>query len=218
MVSTQTLIENNKDLYIQATQHPFLAQLGKAQIDPKALQSFLNQDRVFALGYCKWLAMIAARIPLLEQSSKPNTHDVDSLHLMSFAISNGLREVNMFPNTLASLNLEYRAVEANAACFDYVQYLYQLDNNDDAIVALWALEKVYLDGWGYAKSLDTSRSSPYSELLDNWTCEQFVHFVDTDLKAQVERIQSTDTRRFDDIFASICRLEIAFWEQSLLLQ
>lgn len=157
---------------------------------------------------------------MLENSSNVDNEDVNLLHLMSFAISNGLREVNMFPNTLKSLKLEYKKVEANKACFDYVQYLYSLQNNDEAMVALWALEKVYLDGWSYAKSLDSasSASSPYSELLDNWTCPEFVQFVDTDLKYQVERIKNTDTQKFDEIFAKVCELEIAFWEQSLLLQ
>ena len=213
-ISTEELIENNKDIYLKSSQHAFLTKLGESTLDPVALERFLNQDRVFALGYSKWLGIIAGRIPLLNNSNIVEDEDVKLLHLMSFAISNGLREVNMFPNTLKSLGLKYESVDANAACHDYIKYLYSLPNNDEAMVALWALEKVYLDGWGYAKSL--AKDSPYAELLNNWTAPSFVQFVDIDLKYQVERIKTNDISKFNDIFAKVCQLEIAFWESALL--
>lgn len=216
---TNTLIENNKSAYLNATQHPFLKQLGSAQINPAALEKFLNQDRIFALGYCKWLSAIGGRIPILERSDSAemvDSEDVKLLNLISFAVSNGLREVDMFPNTLTSLNLQFTEVEASETCYAYIRYLYSLRDNDEALVALWALEKIYLDGWSYAKSKDaaTSSPSPYTELLDNWTCPLFVNFVDSDLKYQVERLKG-GTDKLNDIFSQICQHEISFFQQCL---
>ena len=213
MALANELIENNNKIFVEATQHVFLKDLGNGTINPKFVENFLNQDRIFALGYCKWLNSIASRIPLLENSNELNVEQVDLLHLLSFAVSNGLREVNMFPNTLNSLSLNYNErATANSACINYIRYLYGLNNNEDCLVALWALEKVYLEGWAFAKQLKSS--SPYQELLNNWTTETFIKFVDHDLNYQVQNIVNKDIPRFNQIFVDICQLEINFWNES----
>jgi hypothetical protein len=57
----------------------------------------------------------------------------------------------------------------------------------EAIVLLWAMERVFIDAWSHAKSLlsdhpltgnESSHIKTIRELVENWSREEFEQFVD----------------------------------------
>ncbi|KAJ2990339.1 hypothetical protein NUW54_g8498 [Trametes sanguinea] len=96
-----------------------------------------------------------------------------------------------------------------------------LGSLEDGLVFLWAMERVYLDAWSHVKSLlpnATSGAGPalpaIKQLAENWTCPEFVQFVDA-LGSLVNRLSispgSPAYVRAEEIWARVVELEEAFW-------
>ncbi|GAV99833.1 heme oxygenase-like protein [Lentinula edodes] len=98
----------------------------------------------------------------------------------------------------------------------------------DGLIFLWAMERVYLDAWTYVRDL-TNISAPFifsSEstltrtnsailsLSDNWSCPEFVKFVD-DLADLVDSLGiqpgSAEWSRAEEVWARVIELEADFW-------
>lgn len=109
---TQQLLSLSKEDYAAATTHPFLVAAGRLTLSPQALQSWLAQDRFYALlGYTKFLGRLIAKIPSPEED--PDT--VDSkvqrrrLAVLAGAMANIDREVNFFENVARENGLDLAA-------------------------------------------------------------------------------------------------------------
>ncbi|MGB3681663.1 MAG: TenA family transcriptional regulator, partial [Rubrobacteraceae bacterium] len=81
------------------------------------------------------------------------------------------------------------------------------------IVALWSLERAYLEAWRGA----APGGADYQEFVGHWTTQEFADYV-----AGLERIasfslQSADEeerQRAESAFLQVCRLEHDFWEMA----
>lgn len=77
-----------------------------------------------------------------------------------------------------------------------------------ALVALWALERVYRDAWQSA----APGAEPYREIVAHWTEPGFADYV-----AALEHLADTALTDFPSpeqqtVFDQVLRLEIAFWD------
>jgi formylaminopyrimidine deformylase / aminopyrimidine aminohydrolase len=77
-----------------------------------------------------------------------------------------------------------------------------------ALVALWALERVYLEAWRAAQP----GGGAYREIAEHWTSPAFADYV-----AELERLvdaalTETLNQQQEYVFTEVLRLEIAFWD------
>jgi thiaminase/transcriptional activator TenA len=93
---------------------------------------------------------------------------------------------------------------------EYLALLGRIDTSPTpvALVALWALERVYRDAWQAA----APGAEPYREIVAHWTEPGFAdyvaaleHLADTALTDSPSAEQQT-------VFDEVLRLEIAFWD------
>jgi len=80
-----------------------------------------------------------------------------------------------------------------------------------ALVALWALERAYLEAWRGA----TPGRQAYREFVDHWTTPAFAAYV-TGLEAAADRALAAGDAAgaVEQAFLAVARLEQAFWAMS----
>jgi thiaminase/transcriptional activator TenA len=93
----------------------------------------------------------------------------------------------------------------------YNEFLGEMDGQpySSAITALWALERVYLDGWTWA----SPGAAAFRPFVEHWTLPAFTTYVDglataTDAALATE----SDTTAVGEAFAQVADLERRFWD------
>ncbi|RPD75630.1 heme oxygenase-like protein [Lentinus tigrinus ALCF2SS1-7] len=215
--------------YAAATEHPFLTAAGTGTLPLPLLSLYLSQDRLYAAhGYPPFIGQLLTRIPY------SSTHAVDSpeekLHsdvvkVLAFALQNVHREVGMFAEVERKYGLNFAQWRERKATRDYTAEMARvgaLGTLEDGLIFLWAMERVYLDAWKYAKSLlgnvPNHEGDPtllaIRQLVENWTCPEFEQFVD-DIADLVNRLQilpgTAPFIRAEEIWARVVELEEMFW-------
>lgn len=93
------------------------------------------------------------------------------------------------------------------------------------LTALWATERCYLEAWRYARSQtwgveekdeDQVQTCLRTELIPNWTDEEFVAFVDRiggllDEWAERLEMDGSEWRACEDVWVQALGAEEAFW-------
>ncbi|GAA5893843.1 uncharacterized protein JCM6883_003653 [Sporobolomyces salmoneus] len=238
---TQTMLERYDSELKVAIEHPFLTAAGKHELAKDKLSEWLTQDRIYALcGYPKFIASLICALSLSSTSAQRQSQSL--LGLFSFALANIDREVGFFDSLgpKYGLNLEFRPPTTKSlgklqgslvkpTTKAYVDLLIatgaEAGKNgglEEALVLLWGMEKIYLLAWTHAKSQTPSPSvdaeSPIvkalKELINNWTMEEFVQFVER-IEKEVERLdlkEGTEAwERCEEIFKYNLLLEQQFW-------
>jgi thiaminase len=181
------------DLWTAATQHPFLYAVRDGAIADAAFDRWLAQDVLFVSDLLTFQARLLARAPRGAQS----------------ALAGGcvalVDELDWFDAQAARRGIDLE-VERLPATLAYRDSLRRLDAApfDDAITALWALERVYLMAWTTA----SSESSPFAEFTEHWTHPGFADYVDA-----LGGLASPEGR--DDVLADVLSLEVGFWDMAM---
>lgn len=180
-------------LWNAATKHPFLDAVRAGTIADAAFDRWLAQDALFVADLLTFQARLLARAPreaqrVLVGGCAALVDELDWFEVK--AVERGIR-------------LDEPALEATLA---YRQLLQRLDEMpfDDALTALWVIEKVYLDGWTSA----VSGAFPLSEFVEHWTAPAFATYVNT-----LGELATPEGR--DDVVAEVLEREVAFWNMAL---
>ncbi|MDP9165168.1 MAG: TenA family transcriptional regulator [Actinomycetota bacterium] len=183
----------SEPLWQAATHHPFLDAVREGTITPAAFDRWLAQDVTFVGDLLTFQARLLARAPRRAQS------------VLAGGCLALVAELEWFERLAArrGIDLGRPALPATLA---YRELLHRLDAApfDDAITALWVLERVYLVGWASA----AAPASPFTEYVDHWTDPAFERYVD-ELGAL-----ATPAGR-DELVAEVLVLETAFWDMAL---
>lgn len=195
---TDDLIAQQPDLWRAATRHPFLDGVREGSLPAAALDRWLAQDALYVDALLRMQARLLARAPRADQ-----------LVLAQGLV--GLAEELAWFSALAnerSLDLHAAPLAANTA------YCAELAGCDGmpyaaAIVALWTVERAYLDAWLGARP----GAEPYRALVEHWTTPEFAAYV-AGLGATADRALAgspADAAMAGDAFAMVARHEWAFW-------
>jgi formylaminopyrimidine deformylase / aminopyrimidine aminohydrolase len=196
-VRASELIERNRDAWRAATEHPFLAGVREGTLDPARFSAWLGQDYLFAGALLSFQARLLARAPRPAQPT-----------LVRGAAAL-VDELTWFETQAGQRGLSLAAVPAPST-LDYLALLGRLDTSPTpvALVALWALERVYRDAWQAA----APGAEPYREIVAHWTEPGFADYV-----AELEHLADIALTDFPSaeqqtVFDEVLRLEIAFWD------
>lgn len=237
MTLTTHLLSLDKDVYEKATRHEFLYQVGSHTITPEHLQSWIEQDRAYTNGYTKMMGIMISRVALFPDQREWGDNDphYDAAHsqkvmkTLAFAVSNVFRECQMFSDLLSRTpyaGFAQRGMKPWTARYvDFHQKVARTAGYDlgEALVVLWAMEKVFLEAWLYAKSIQPAPVAGESvhvatmrELVSNWTLDEFKLFVD-DCADLVNALATDDPLRlksFERVYRETLTLEVKFWDMA----
>ncbi|KAF5368817.1 hypothetical protein D9758_003016 [Tetrapyrgos nigripes] len=248
----------SKETYKLATQNPFLL---KAQHSNDLLSFWLHQDRIYAAhAYPKFIGSLIAKIPFSNTDSSTSTSTSNPevgaevraetkaetlnqriLRTLVFCLTNIINEVQFFDETAKKWNLSIDVWKERKGTRDYTAEMARIASEgsiEDGLVFLWAMEKVYLDAWTYARenledvtnvsnpsnqSSKPESDSAFSAFAHNWSTPEFGVFVD-DLAKLVDSVASAKDvapdhdsrvyRRAKGIWDRVVELEIGFWPET----
>jgi formylaminopyrimidine deformylase / aminopyrimidine aminohydrolase len=194
-VNAADLLERHRPAWQAATRHRFLDGVRDGTLAQSAFERWLQQDWLFVVDLLRFQARLLARAPRSDQAVLAGGLVALEAELTWFERHGWHPNAVPLPTTLA-----YRA------CLE------ELDNApyEPAIVALWAIERAYLDAWRSAQPA-TAR---YQEFVDHWTVPAFRAYVmglQTAADSALERCASEPA---EHAFQRIATLERAFWDMA----
>jgi thiaminase/transcriptional activator TenA len=189
---TDQLVESNRDLWAAMAGHPFVLGLADGTLPDRALQAWVQQDRIFIVQERRVLAALRAHVD-------------HSLVL----------EAEAFARTAADHGVAAEA-EPWPVCLGYTSYLRCAahDGALEGLTALYAAERAYLDTWTAVAKLSPADST-YHPWIQNWTGEPFRAFVGAlgrDLDELAGAPSPALAHRLGMLFTGAARFELAFWE------
>ncbi|KAK7908141.1 hypothetical protein PG985_015444 [Apiospora marii] len=219
------------EMYKKATQCRFLELAGQGRLPKESLSQWLSQDRLYAQAYCRFIGGLISRVqlPVSSATEASRTTPFRILLMLQTAMIGVTTELQFFEKTAAEyqLNLaameggqEFEANEVTKGCIDlFDSFTAEAGKGRSllqGLVMLWALEKVYLDAWTFAK-----QQTPAGDALDggalrnkfipNWAGDHFRAFVD-----QIQECL--------DVFASeagasdVDQVAMDAWKEMLILE
>jgi thiaminase len=182
-----------------ATRHPFLRAVGEGTATTFGV--WLAQDALFVADLVAFQARLVARAPRSAQG------------LLAQGVVGLLAELDWFDVQGVSLGVSLD-VSPMGATRDYGALLSRLDGEGypQAVVALWVLERVYLEAWRYAATCGAA--GPYAAAVAHWTDPTFVEYV-TGLEklADAASAQEAD-EAVEDVVRMVLTQEVAFWDMA----
>ncbi|KAH7189612.1 uncharacterized protein B0J16DRAFT_118012 [Fusarium flagelliforme] len=201
---TKQLLASDEQAYKKATQSEFLRLAGNGKASKDLLGRWLANDRLYIHSYCRGLGRLLSflQYPDTVQQNADTDSATQLLDWIVAALVNIRREEKFFINTAfeygININLETKDGKVQSSTklegLRRWEALYAsvAPNEKDvlpwleAAVIYWGTEKCYLDAWSWAKAqLDESDGSGDAdggavrkEFINNWTCKEFVDFVD----------------------------------------
>jgi thiaminase/transcriptional activator TenA len=191
------LIDRHGELWQAATAHPFLVAVRDGTLDPDRFSAWLGQDYLFVSGLLSFQARLLARAPRVAQPA------------LARGAAALVDELAWFEAQAVRRDLPLAAVAAPTT-LEYLALLGRLDTSPTpvALLALWTLERVYLDAWQTA--LPAAES--YREIVEHWADPAFADYV-----AELERLvddalPEASRPQLESVFTEVLRLEAAFWD------
>lgn len=139
--------------YSAATEHHFLTAAGNGTLSHEHLSLWLAQDRLYAAhAYPRFVGLLLASVPfssLHPLESKQEQLNKRIVAVASYSLSNVVREVNFFIDTAKKYNLDLEGWKERKETRDYTAEMIRIGvagRVEDAIVFLWAMERVRANG------------------------------------------------------------------------
>lgn len=194
------LPKRHSTAWARATEHAFLAAVRDGVIAEPAFDRWLAQDFRFVGYLLRFQARLLARAPRQAQA------------VLAGGVVALVDELAWFERKAAARGLDLAVPELPATAA-YGRLLERLDAADVpiALTMLWALERVYLEAWTYAKP----GASVFREYVEHWTTPQFAAYVN-----QLERAadgalnDAPQPADIDAYFRQVVEAEVRFWDMA----
>ncbi|MGY1811148.1 thiaminase II/PqqC family protein [Blastococcus sp. SYSU D00820] len=186
------------DAWSRATRHPFLDAVRDGTVDPAAFDTWLVQDARFIADLLRFQARLLARAPRPAQA------------VLAAGLVALVEELDWFERLAADRGLDLGAPPLPATVA-YGALLERLDGLPvpEALAALWAVERVYLDAWTSA----APGGPAHAEFVAHWTTPGFAGYV-----TALERAADAVAGNADPAGAvgEVLVAEAAFWDMAVL--
>lgn len=135
--------------YAEATKHPFLVAAGDGTLPASRLALWLSQDRIYAgHAYPAFIGSLIASIPRDSSHGVSSPEEQKCQHILSvllFALQSVVREVDFFKDTAAQWGLQLDGWKERKGTKAYTAEMVKISksgNMEDALIFLWAMERV----------------------------------------------------------------------------
>ncbi len=195
------LPNRSPDEWTRATTHSFLAAVRDGSIPRPAFDAWLVQDHHFVGDLLRFQARLLARAPRQAQPV-----------LAAGAVAL-VDELAWFEQHAGARGLDLTAARLPATAA-YAELLHRLDCEPvpAALAALWAIERIYLDAWSFARP----GAEPYREFVEHWTTPEFGAYVDALADAADAELATAGLETpADPVVAAVVAAECAFWDMAM---
>ena len=199
---TEEFIDRHPEAWREATRHPFLGGVREGSLPAGAFETWLVQDYLFVDDLRVFQSRLLARSPRVTQA----------------AIADGLvalvDELDWFEKQAERVGLELDAPR-HPTTEAYRDFMADLEEKryPAGIVALWAIERAYLEAWRSA----APGHPDYREFVEHWTVPEFAAYVaalEEAADAALKEASAEEQEEAEQAFLGVARLEREFWEMA----
>lgn len=191
------LLARHAPAWQAATHHPFLDGVREGTLPRAAFRSWLAQDALFVGDLLAFQARLLARAPRRDLALLIGGLAALEAELAWFEAHAGQQGVALY-------------AERHPTTAAYQAFLAGLESGPYAagLVALWALERAYLEAWRGA----APGHPDYRPSVEHWTAPAFAAYVDgLEQAAEAALAAGASGRAAEAAFLEVARLERAFW-------
>jgi len=190
------LPSRHADAWRAATRHPFLDGVRTGTLPAQAFAAWLAQDYRFVSDLLPFQARLLAR------------SDRSGQEVLAGGLVALVAELGWFERQAQERGLEL-SVPRGSVTAAYRDCLDELERgpSEVALLALWALERAYLEAWRSAAPGDAD----YREFVAHWTTPAFAGYVAALEAAADEALGPAHQRAAEAAFLAVARLERDFW-------
>ena len=196
------LIRGHPEAWRGATRHPFLDSLREGTLPPWAFEAWLAQDYLFVGDLLPFQARLLARAPRPAQA------------VLAGGLVALVDELAWFEDMARERGLELGETR-HPTTAAYRGLLDALDEDPYpiAIMALWAVERAYLEAWGSA----APGHPTFRPFVEHWTMPEFAGYVAGSEGAVDDALGAggTPEGRVEAAFLRVASVEEDFWEMAL---
>jgi thiaminase/transcriptional activator TenA len=161
-ITVAHLVQRHAGAWRQATHHPFLDGIREGTLADDALVRWLVQDHLFVVDLLEFQWGLTERAPAAARAVLSAGVAALEAELLWFGQLARARGLDLHANRLPAAEA-YRAFLGQLAASPY----------QVAMVALWAIERVYLEAWQSARP----GAPALRELVEHWTAPAFAEYV-----------------------------------------
>jgi len=223
---TQHLLSLDPAALHAATTHPFLAAAATNALPARTTQSWLAQDRLYALSYTTFAATLLAKVRIPSTSGRASTPAWRTAAVLIDCLANIAREVALFEDVAAARGWSALLDETrpNAATRAY-HGVFAAAAQPAApllvgLVTLWGTEACYLRAWEGAATLLAGEAAEEDIMakvfIPNWSSEEFRAFVKVlaDLVDELGKdVGEEERRECEDAWRVVLEVEKEFWPE-----
>lgn len=193
-----TLLRSSADVWSRATAHSFLAAVRDGTLPQGAFDTWLVQDHHFVSDLLWFQARLLARAPRSAQT------------VLAAGAVGLVQEMEWF-ETIAGERALRLGAQRQPATTAFADLLSRLDAAPvaQALVALWAIERAYLDAWSFA----APGAPAYRAFVAHWTTPEFADYV-TGLEGVADAATGDDPNEVGALFVDVALAEAHFWEMA----
>lgn len=200
IASAQSLLLRHQAAWLGATRHPFLEAVRTGHLPPGAFQTWLVQDYLFVRDLLRFQGHLVGRAPREAQA-------VLAAGLLALE-----SELTWFENQSEQRNFTLD-VPRHPVTAAYNEFLCGLDSAPypAAIVALWAVERAYLEAWTGA----APGHPDYRDFVEHWTVPPFAEYVaGLESAADAALRHGEHLAAAEQAFLAATTHERSFWEMA----
>jgi thiaminase/transcriptional activator TenA len=199
-VPVAVLLAGAGEAWTAATDHPFLRGVREGALPSGAFDTWLVQDALYVSDLLRFQARLLARSPRPAQA------------VLAAGLAGLVAELDWFDERAAERGLRLDAPRLPAT-EGYARLLDRLDGlaPAPALVALWVLERVYLDAWSAA----APGSAPYAPFVEHWTTPGFAGYVADLERAADVLLADGEAAGLGELVTEVLAAETAFWDMAL---
>lgn len=215
----QKLLTNNAKLWDTYLHHDFVKELENGTLKEENFLFYLKQDYIFLISYAKCYARLALNANTaaeLRFAMKFQSYIIEGeLELHKSILKLGINADKLSVKDESLVNIAY------------TRYILSVGENGDFLDMLTALSACAI-GYGYiGKELyeklgeKALENHPYKEWILTYSGKEFqdeIKEFENFLNSYSKKISQEKFEKLDEIFHTVVRLEIAFWEHALKMK
>lgn len=202
LMKVADLLAQQEAAWRTATRHPFLDGVRDGTLPAAAFDGWLAQDYHFVGALLSFQARLLARAPRAAQAVLAGGAVALEAELSWFETQARERKLRLM-------------VALHPITVAYTAFFNDLDGQSypAAMVALWALERAYLEAWTAA----APGAPRYRPFVEHWTVPAFAAYVDgleTAADTALASVTGAGEAAVEEAFRQVADLERRFWDMA----
>lgn len=201
------LDERFSPLWSRIREHPFLLETRDGTLPRETFATWMRQDYLFVEAAIPFIGALLPKAPTRHWAP------------LSGVVSALEKELRLFEERAARVDVELRGAPPAFACHAYVQFLLSTAAHASYPVAwtvLYAAERAYHESWKVVRE-GIDPDSPWMPFVENWSGPEFAGYVEwlgSELESLAAEASESERARMADAYRLTLLYEIAFWEMA----